>query len=166
MRAPRVLTIATTIATASATALLLASCTASAIPGGACGTIDETGVHALFDRWNSSLQTGDPQAVIANYASESILLPTLSGEPRTTEAGLVDYFEHFLVNQPSGEIDQSVVRIGCNTAVDTGLYTFTFAATGDVVQARYTYAYAWDGEQWLIASHHSSVLPEDAPLAE
>jgi hypothetical protein len=44
--------------------------------------------------------------------------------------------------------------------VDAGLYTFTFARTGAVVKARYTYTYHWDGTQWLITSHHSSVMPE------
>jgi hypothetical protein len=40
------------------------------------------------------------------------------------------------------------------------LYTFFFRKTGATVAARYTYAYAWDGKQWLIASHHSSLMPE------
>jgi hypothetical protein len=44
--------------------------------------------------------------------------------------------------------------------VDAGLYTFTFAKTGDVVKARYTYTYRWNGSEWLITSHHSSAMPE------
>jgi hypothetical protein len=52
------------------------------------------------------------------------------------------------------------VEIGCNSAVDAGLYTFTFAKTGDVVKARYSYTYRWDGSTWLITSHHSSAMPE------
>ena len=52
------------------------------------------------------------------------------------------------------------IELGCNSAVDSGLYTFRFAKTGDTVQARYTYTYRWDGTQWLITSHHSSAMPE------
>lgn len=52
------------------------------------------------------------------------------------------------------------IDLGCNSAVDAGVYTFTFAKTGAVVSARYTYTYHWDGVQWLITSHHSSLMPE------
>lgn len=125
-----------------------------------CEPITEQGVAALFDRWNRSLQTGDPHEVVANYAERSILLPTLSNKPRLTAAEKEDYFHHFLESRPSGTIDLRFVEIGCNRAVDAGLYTFTFAATGDVVHGRYTYTYRWDGSEWLITTHHSSAMPE------
>jgi hypothetical protein len=41
-------------------------------------------ISALFDRWNRSLQTGDPHKVVANYAERSVLLPTVSNKPRLT----------------------------------------------------------------------------------
>ena len=41
-----------------------------------CQPITQTEVAALFDRWNQSLQSGDPKKVVANYAEKSILLPT------------------------------------------------------------------------------------------
>ena len=71
-----------------------------------------------------------------------------------------DYFHHFLENKPVGKIDSRTIEIGCNTAVDVGLYTFTYGTTGAQVKARYTYTYKWDGKQWLITSHHSSAMPE------
>ncbi|MGZ5787374.1 MAG: SgcJ/EcaC family oxidoreductase [Ramlibacter sp.] len=125
-----------------------------------CKQTSDEEIAALFDRWNASLQTGDPALVAANYAEDSILLPTVSNEPRLTNAEREDYFQHFLVDQPTGKIDMRRIYIGCNTAVDAGLYTFTFARTGAVVPARFTYTYRWDGERWLITSHHSSAMPE------
>jgi uncharacterized protein (TIGR02246 family) len=125
-----------------------------------CQPTDEQAIAALFDRWNASLQTGDVHEVAANYAERSVLLPTLSNTPRVTLAEKEDYFEHFLENQPAGKIDSRMIFIGCNSAVDSGLYTFTFGTTGQQVPARYTYTYEWDGEQWLITSHHSSGMPE------
>jgi hypothetical protein len=125
-----------------------------------CRRVTEPEIKALFDRWNQSLQTGDVHRVVANYAPRSILLPTLSNKPRITVGEKEEYFEHFLENQPSGKIDFSFVGIGCNSAFDAGLYTFTFKKTGAVVPARYTYTYVWDGKQWLITSHHSSLMPE------
>jgi uncharacterized protein (TIGR02246 family) len=125
-----------------------------------CRVTSEQEIAALFDRWNQSLQTGDPHKVVANYAERSILLPTVSNKPRLTAAEKEDYFHHFLENKPSGKIDLRSIDIDCNTALDAGLYTFTFAKTGAVVSGRYSYTYRWDGSKWLISSHHSSAMPE------
>ena len=148
-------------------AIVLAGC-ASAPPGSGsapartevCKATSEQEISTLFDRWNRSLQSGDPHNVVANYAERSVLLPTLSNKPRLTAAEQEDYFHHFLENKPVGRIDSRTIEMGCNTAVDSGLYTFTFGTTGAQVKARYTYTYKWDGKQWLITSHHSSAMPE------
>jgi uncharacterized protein (TIGR02246 family) len=125
-----------------------------------CKVTTEQEIASLFDQWNRSLQTGDPHAVVANYAERSILLPTVSNRPRLTPAEKEDYFHHFLEDRPSGTIDLRFVEIGCNSAIDAGLYTFVFAKTGSKVSARYSYTYRWDGARWLITSHHSSAMPE------
>nr|WP_260590720.1 nuclear transport factor 2 family protein [Variovorax sp. DXTD-1] len=97
-------------------------------------------VGALFDRWNDSLRTLDPDKVTANYAPDGVLLPTVSNNPR-------------------GTIDKRIIRIGCNVAQDVGTYTFKFK-DGTSVHARYTYVYELVNGQWLIAHHHSSAMPE------
>jgi len=125
-----------------------------------CKVTSEKEIASLFDRWNESLKTGDPHKVVANYAERSILLATVSNKPRLTPAEKEDYFKSFLEDRPSGKIDQRFVEIGCNSAIDAGLYTFTFAKTGAVVSGRYSYTYHWDGSKWLITSHHSSAMPE------
>ncbi len=117
-------------------------------------------IAALFDRWNDTLKSGDPKQVVANYAEDSILLPTVSNTPRLTPAEKEDYFVHFLKSQPSGEINLRQIQMSGDLAVDSGLYTFTMGATGAVVKARYTFVYKWDGANWLIISHHSSGMPE------
>lgn len=124
-----------------------------------CHATTDAEIASLFDRWNASLATGEPARVVANYATESILLPTVSNKPRLTPADKLDYFETFLKLKPQGKIDMRTVQVGCNTALDAGIYTFTFG-DGRTVQARYTYTYKWDGAQWLITSHHSSAMPE------
>lgn len=147
------------------TLLLLTFCTAVMLPGQAladaqeCRQVDEAGIAALFERWNAALKTGEPAKVVDNYAERSVLLPTLSDTPRVSRAEKEDYFVHFLHNHPNGSIDFRFVEIGCNQAIDTGLYTFTFG-DGTRVGARYTFVYRWTGSDWLITSHHSSALPE------
>ena len=120
----------------------------------------EQPLAAMFDRWNESLQTGDPKKVVANYAERSILLPTVSNTPRLTPAEKEDYFTHFLQSKPSGVINLRQIDISGDMAVDSGVYTFTMAAKGQTVAARYSFVYKWDGERWLIISHHSSGMPE------
>jgi uncharacterized protein (TIGR02246 family) len=124
-----------------------------------CHATSEKQIAGLFDRWNASLQSGDPKKVVANYAPKSILLPTVSNTPRLTPAEKEDYFVHFLEGKPFGTIDSRVIEIDCNTAIDAGLYTFKFG-DGSVVKARFTYTYKWNGKQWLITSHHSSAMPD------
>jgi uncharacterized protein (TIGR02246 family) len=129
-----------------------------------CAVVTTKQVEALFDRWNSSLATLDPAKVTANYASDAVLLPTVSNAPRTDSAGIQDYFVHFLEKHPQGKIDTRTVKIGCNMASDVGTYTFTLSgkSPGDtqIVKARYSYVYVYRDKKWLIAHHHSSAMPE------
>lgn len=127
-----------------------------------CKQASQEEIAALFERWNSALQTGNPDKVVERYAEQSILLPTVSGKARLTAAEKKDYFEHFLAKQPVGKIDHRQIQVGCNTAVDSGHYTFTLkdGEKTKSVPARYTYAYQWNGNDWHIISHHSSVVPD------
>ncbi|MFQ0813284.1 DUF4440 domain-containing protein [Brucella anthropi] len=123
-----------------------------------CHVPTKAKVAALFDRWNNSLRTGDPAKVVANYAEDAVLLPTLSKEVRHTQKQREAYFRDFLKKKPVGHIDSRTIRTGCNKAIDTGTYTFTFG-DGSKADARYTFTYVWTGKDWLISSHHSSAMP-------
>ena len=118
-------------------------------------------IALLFDRWNKSLKSGDPDQVVKNYAKNSILLATLANKPRLTVAEKRSYFKSFLINKPAGKINYRKIEVGYDMAVDAGIYTFTFAKTGAVVKARYTFTYRFNKNKWLITSHHSSRMPED-----
>ncbi|MDT0320837.1 SgcJ/EcaC family oxidoreductase [Streptomyces millisiae] len=127
----------------------------------------EQEIRDLFVEWNEALATGDPEVVADRYAEDAVLEPTLSNVIRTDRDGIVDYFEHFLAQDPEGEIDESYVDIlARNAAVDSGAYTFhlTDPATGEQrdVAARYTFVYEKDPAtgEWLIVNHHSSAMPE------
>lgn len=124
-----------------------------------CETVTEQQALALFETWNDSLKSGDPKRVAQRYQHDALLLPTVSKHPRLSQQERLDYFEHFLAEQPSGKLDSHHFQAACNTATLAGLYTFDFAATGKQAAARYSFTYAWDGQQWLISHHHSSLLP-------
>src|SRR4051812_3462329 len=46
-----------------------------------CARITEKQVEALFDRWNRALATKNPDTVVANYAPDATLLPTVKNGP-------------------------------------------------------------------------------------
>ena len=121
--------------------------------------MDKNDITVLFEQWNSALQTGDPKQVAALYATDAILLPTVSNQVRHNHAEIEDYFVHFLAKGPKGVIDESNVRIFGDLSINSGVYTFSFN-DGASVQARYTFVYRWNGQRWLIVEHHSSAMPE------
>lgn len=123
----------------------------------ACVKTDKQEIAALFDRWNASLKTRNPVKVNANYTDNAILLATIGSKPLVNSTERIAYFKDFLSQHPVGKIDSRTIKIGCNKAIDTGLYTFTLS-DGKEVHARYTFTYHWNGQQWLISSHHSSLI--------
>jgi uncharacterized protein (TIGR02246 family) len=123
----------------------------------------EKEIAALFDRWNAALATGRPDQVARLYATNGVLAPTVSNEVRDTPAKIHDYFTKFLLLKPQGQINYRQIRVlDDNTALDTGVYTFSLNDSGKTskVQARYTYLYEKVGGEWKIMNHHSSAMPE------
>lgn len=116
-------------------------------------------IAELFHEWNQALQTRDPKQVAALYDRNGILLPTMSDQVRHNREEIEDYFAHFLAKGPTGKIDESNIRSFGETAINSGVYTFTFRE-GAAVRARFTFVYRWSGKQWIIVEHHSSAMPE------
>ena len=131
-----------------------------------CISPSKSEVVSFFNQWNHSLQTGNPDKVLENYAEGAVLLPTLSDIPRITHTQIKDYFVSFLEKHPIAQIDQQVIKSGCNWATDTGLYTFEITESGKkkYVKARYSFVYENINGQWLIIHQHSSLLPESKSI--
>ena len=122
----------------------------------------EQDVLALFETWNSALQTGDPDKVVECYADNATLLPTVSNQVRHNPAEIRDYFVHFLALKPSGTINESNIRIFDDVAINSGVYTFDLTVDGEATSttARFTYVYQQIDGKWVIIEHHSSAMPE------
>ena len=80
----------------------------------------DSDITALFDEWNSALQTGEPKNVSALYETNAILLPTVSNKVRHNHEEIEDYFVHFLAKGPKGEINESNVRTFGDIAINSG----------------------------------------------
>eukprot|EP00585_Thalassiosira_rotula_P004803 CAMPEP_0196142006 /NCGR_PEP_ID=MMETSP0910-20130528/10755_1 /TAXON_ID=49265 /ORGANISM="Thalassiosira rotula, Strain GSO102" /LENGTH=618 /DNA_ID=CAMNT_0041403247 /DNA_START=79 /DNA_END=1935 /DNA_ORIENTATION=- len=128
--------------------------------------ITESEVRSLFSLWNNALATEDPKQVADRYAQSGVLLPTVSDTPRTDFSSIEDYFVNFLKLKPQGEILDSHVTIGTDWCSDVGIYEFTMGATGKKVTGRYSFVYVFEGGEWKINHHHSSILPEGIVAAE
>lgn len=81
---------------------------------------------------------------------------------RNNPAEIKEYFETFLTLKPDGTINEANIRIYCDMAINSGIYTFAIVKNGkpEEVQARYTFVYRKIGDRWLIVEHHSSAMPE------
>ncbi len=112
----------------------------------------------LFEAWNAAIQTGDPDKVVALYATDAVLVPTLSNDVRTSHDEIRHYFVEFLAKNPKSRLDESYVRIYDDVAINSGIYSFFFGGSPTPTQARYSYAYRRDKSGWLIIEHHSSLL--------
>ncbi len=121
--------------------------------------MNENEFKALFDEWNNALKTGNPEKVAALYASNAILLPTMSNLVRCNREEIKDYFVHFIRKGKEASIDESNLRTFGQIAINSGIYTFSFK-DGTSVQARFTFVYRWNGQRWHIVEHHSSQMPE------
>lgn len=111
----------------------------------------------LFNDWNQALKSKIPERVADLYAPNAILVPTRSNDIRSTRGEIVQYFQKFLVDEPSAELVRPFLGRYGDTPTNSGIYKFTFG-DGSTALARYTFVYVWHVDRWLIATHHSSVL--------
>lgn len=132
-----------------------------------CPSVTTADVEDRLVRFNQAWATLDPDAVTALFTAEPVLLPTMSNQPRTTPAGVRDYFVGFLKLKPVARIDTGTTEIDCQTASRVG--TWTVAVTDPVtgqksdVVARYSFIYRFEGGAWKIDHLHSSAMPEASP---
>lgn len=126
----------------------------------------ETEILRLFDVWNEALKSRDPAQVVALYAPDAILLPTVSNQVRHNHTEIEDYFETFLRKKPIGRIIESNVIAMGDVAVHSGLYCFDLNDHGhqQTVPARFSFVYKRAGGEWKIVEHHSSYMPEPEVL--
>ena len=140
--------------------LAVAPSEAVALEAQTCAPITESTVEGLFERWNQALGSGSPETVAKLYAPGALLLPTLSATDRSDPEAIADYFTSFLKRQPIGEVTSRRILLGCNDASDAGDYTFQLHQPEEQLNARFTFVYGFDGQEWRILHHHSSLVPQ------
>lgn len=114
-------------------------------------------------QWATALSSNDPQKVTALYDDKAFLYATFANKINTRD-GLIDYFKK-IMQHPNLKVqfDQQNLRVYNNeTAINSGLYTFSYTDGNKTVSvpARYTFVYSLEPQGWLIVDHHSSILPD------
>lgn len=141
-----------------------ARASSTAAPTLTCPASTPAEIEVQFERFSKAWATLSPDVVTALFTDEPVLLATVSNTPRTTPAGVRDYFVSFLKNKPAARIDTSTIEIDCRTASRVGTWTVTLTdpATGQArdVHARYSFIYRFEGGAWKIDHLHSSAMPE------
>jgi hypothetical protein len=124
-------------------------------------------VRARLDNWAKQLKDSwsknNPELIVGTYAENGVLMPTCSNGPLAGHQAIKGYFaNNFLPLKPEATFDFNNAKIGgdCARPFASGLYSFKLNSSGQVLQARYTYVFRKTGPtEWLIAQHHSSLLP-------
>jgi hypothetical protein len=126
---------------------------------------DIRGAQKALLHWAETIARRDVAEVMALYAVDAILVPTLSNDIGEYEHERRRYFETFLANDGlrcEVTIQKKRISQKLGTVVIGGLYTFTFRRQGaeHVVPARFLFTFENINGRWLITGHHSSRLSE------
>ncbi|WP_158889928.1 MULTISPECIES: DUF4440 domain-containing protein [unclassified Pseudomonas] len=119
------------------------------------------GAKAALHTWAATVATRDVEAILALYAPDAILVPTLSNEVRDCEDSRREYFRNFLANEGlvcNVEIFKKRVSSKLSTVVVGGLYIFHYRDGEQVIRvpARFLFTFEQIDGRWLITGHHSS----------
>jgi len=119
------------------------------------------GAKAALHTWAATVATRDVEAILALYAPDAILVPTLSNEVRDSQDSRREYFCNFLANEGlvcDVQIFKKRVSSKLSTVVVGGLYVFHYREGEEVISvpARFLFTFEQIDGSWLITGHHSS----------
>lgn len=116
-------------------------------------------IAQLFDLWNTSLATGNPEEVAKLYAEKAVLLPALSDRPLVGRDQIRTHFAQFLRRHPQASVVRRTISIDCATAVDVGTYVYRVTGrrkgTRMLIGGVYGLRYEFDNGDWHIVSHRA-----------
>ena len=112
----------------------------------------------LLQKWVNVVKGGDPKQVTNLYWDGGILLGTFSNRERIGHDLIFEYFENLLKSPVDVQIVSENPHVFESSAVNVGHYNFVTG--GKTINARFSFVYHKDNDDWKITSHHSSVMPE------
>jgi len=122
------------------------------------GSMSNSITSELLQKWINAIKTGNPKEVTNLYYDDGILLGTFSNKERIGHELILEYFENLLKSPVEVEIVSEHASVSESVAVNSGLYNFV--TDGKTINARFSFVYQKNNDEWKITSHHSSVIPE------
>ena len=120
-------------------------------------------VAAATQAWADAFNTHDLERVLGLYDPEAVFWGTVSSTLRDSPATIRDYLKGLPDQPPQVKVvlGEQRTRVYGDTAINTGLYTFTNIRDGNpvTIPARFSLTYRRRDERWLIVDHHSSSVP-------
>jgi uncharacterized protein (TIGR02246 family) len=119
--------------------------------------------YITVERWAQAFNAGDASAVAALYVPDAVIWGTLGQTLTTTPQDIKSYFVEAARTGLKTTLGQHVVsQISENCIVDTGHYDFIRSTGGStaVIPARYSFVLVKRNGTWMIAHHHSSLMPK------
>jgi uncharacterized protein (TIGR02246 family) len=117
--------------------------------------------NAAIDRWSAAYTSNNPDAVVASYWPDAILLGTVSPVISVGADAIRKYFTDLKL-QGSGNKnviqERHTIVVDDNAVVVTGFYEFTRFKDGQPTPSpsRFTMLVTKRNGEWRIAHHHSS----------
>ena len=122
------------------------------------GLMSDSITSELLQKWINAIKNNDPKEVVNLYHDDGILLGTFSNKERIGHELILEYFENLLKSPVEVEIVSEHASVSESVAVNSGLYNFV--TDGKTINARFSFVYHKNNDEWKITSHHSSVIPE------
>ena len=118
--------------------------------------------YAVVERWADIFNAGDVAAIAALYAPEATIWGTLVQYLTTQPAEISDYFDASFRAGLKVKLQPFVIHaFGDDCVIVAGHYEFSRIADSEAATfpARYSFVLGRADGAWLIAHHHSSLVP-------
>jgi uncharacterized protein (TIGR02246 family) len=120
-------------------------------------------VAAATRAWADAVSRCAPDRIAALYDRDAVLWGTTSPVIISTPDGIRRYFDQVCASPAKLKVtvQEDHIRVHGESAINSGSYVLSLQRDGktSTLPARFSFTYRKSGDQWLIADHHSSLMP-------
>jgi len=164
--------IVTIMLASTALAACQPSATESDAPAAAAAAAKPTDAEAtaIVDKTESTFNSGDANAIMANFRDDAVWFDPVEPEPTAERATAMRWNENFAKMKMSGlrVPNRRIQVLGADTIIASGTGEFTKSDAGEKVPARFRYSHVYHRQPdggWKVVHEHISFPPAPSPSA-